>query len=138
MVLVGVLERLQNFSQNFMSVCLQKGGAFQISQNVHEKGPREQIWAVNRAFFLILGNSSSDQADYDSGRDLALNGTLEKILVFLLRWLLSGSGQMLQLQIHDFSGLAFLCVGLFQRDYSPNSPNQEWLLLQIKKVHFNF
>ena len=68
---------------------------------------------MNRAFFLILGNSPSDQADYDSGRDLALKGTLEKILVFLLRWLLSGSGQMLQLQIHDFSGLAFLCVGLF-------------------------
>lgn len=40
-----------NFSQDFMSVCLQKGGAFQISQNVHEKGPRGQLWAVNKAFF---------------------------------------------------------------------------------------
>lgn len=62
-----------------------------------------------------MGNSSSGQADYDSGRDLALKGTLERILAFLLRWLLSGSGQMLQLQIHDFSGLAFVCRIVLER-----------------------
>lgn len=83
MVLVEVPGRSQHFPQSTM--CLQKGGASQISQKVHEKGQSEWLWAANRAFFLTLGNSSSGQATYDSGRDLGLEGTLKRILVFPLR-----------------------------------------------------
>ena len=50
---------------------VQKGGTSQISQKVHEKSQSKGSRAANRTFFLTLGNSSSGQSTYNSGRRLA-------------------------------------------------------------------